>query len=158
MYVPSRWHTQNFSFFKEKKKRPAHFWEIAWFWRGIEFFCFQEKLPKFSVSKSRKVLFYTCTLKAYLSLASEWFADSIWTEHSQPRATKEEQSFCRNLSHQLLRVTCKTGRVPVGIQYAAFCLKMEGIWSKKVAIWHTIARCHASSSDFKAMQNKWVCA
>lgn len=79
---------------------------------GYWIFLFPGKTAKFfTTSKVKKVPFYTWSLKAYLSLAAEWFADSIWTEHPQPRAAKAEQSFCRILSHQLLRVTCNTGRV-----------------------------------------------
>lgn len=71
-----------------------------------------------TISKLKKVSFYTSQLEAYLSLADEWFADSIWTEHLQPRPTKVERRFWWFLSHQLLGVTFNTGVVHVGTQYA----------------------------------------
>lgn len=142
----------------KKIKLPTFKKEFGLVLEGYWIFLFPGKYAKvYTISEQRKALFYTWPLKAYLSLAAEWFVDSIWTEHPQPRAAKVEQSFSRNLSHQLLRVTSNTGKDPVCIQYAAFCLKRDGIWSKKLAIWHTML-CNASSSDFKALWKKLICA
>lgn len=108
--TPSRWHIRKFCFLKKKKVCSLLRWTLVL--EGYWIFLFPGKTAKFfTTSKVKKVPFYTWSLKAYLSLAAEWFADSIWTEHPQPRAAKAEQSFCRILSHQLLRVTCNTGRV-----------------------------------------------
>lgn len=96
-----------------------------------------------TISKLKKVSFYTSQLEAYLSLADEWFADSIWTEHLQPRPTKVERRFWWFLSHQLLGVTFNTGVVHVGTQYAILYHKKGKYLIKKSGnvTYHCIMPC-----------------